>query len=195
MARGVEKTYDLEELQGRYPSLKTLAAPASKACETAWVYAFKARPEAVEDLIADIIKQAYAKPGRIGQRPMPKEEEVNLEALLHGEYADDLIHLSLPPLIKISQRAFCTKIHMNRRMFQRLLLSPGSPDKYFPDMHMLSRIASAVSKPPSYFLEWRQMAAQAAFIQLITDKPGVATRLYRDFLTSEKRSPFLNPPR
>jgi hypothetical protein len=82
-------TYDILELQQQYPSLKTLAAPPSKACERAWVAAFTEKPEALEDLISDLIKQAYATPGRIGQRPMPKEENVNLDALLRGEFSDE----------------------------------------------------------------------------------------------------------
>jgi hypothetical protein len=184
-------TYDILELQQQYPSLKTLAAPPSKACERAWVAAFTEKPEALEDLISDLIKQAYATPGRIGQRPMPKEENVNLDALLRGEFSDEPIHVVLPPLIKISERAFVMKLHMNRRTYQRMLLTPENPMKYHPDMEILTRIADAVKKPPSYFLEFRLLAAQAAFIQLITERPGVATKLYRDWITTTKRSPFL----
>src|SRR3954452_14630989 len=74
-------SYDIEELQEQFPSLKTLAAPPGQACERAWIAAFTHKPEALEALISDLIKQAYAVPGRIGQRPMPKEENVNLDAL------------------------------------------------------------------------------------------------------------------
>ena len=35
------------------------------------------------------------------------------------------------------------------------------------------------------------MAAQAAFVQLITDRPGIATRLYKDYLVTNKQSPFV----
>lgn len=197
MARGADKNLDVEELAEKYPSMRSLMAPTAKARRTAWVYAFTERPEAMEDLLSDMIKQAYAKPGRIGQRPMPKEEDVNLDVLLHGEYTEEPLDVSLPPLIKISQRAFCTKIHMNRRIFQRVLLPDKdekgrpNPEKYHPDMETLQRIAEAVGKPPSYFLEWRQMAATAAFVNLITERPGIATALYRQYLHSQKFSPFL----
>lgn len=184
-------SYDILALQEQYPSLKTLAAPPSKACERAWVAAFTEKPEALEALISDLIKQAYATPGRIGQRPMPKEEDVNLDALLRGEYADDPIHIVLPPLIKVSERAFVMKLHMNRRTYQRMLLDPDDPMKYHPDMAILIRIADAVKKPPSFFLEYRLLAAQAAFIRLITERPGVATKLYRDWITTTKQSPFV----
>lgn len=183
--------YNLEEIQEQFPSLKTLAGPPSKACERAWVAAFTEKPEALEALLSDLIKQAYAQPGRIGQRPMPKEEDVNLHALLHGEYSDEPLQISLPPLVKISERAFAMKIHMNRRTYQRMFLDDTDPARYHPDMEIVRRIAAAVGKPSSYFIEYRMMAAQAAFMQLITDRPGIATRLYKDYLAVNKQSPFV----
>lgn len=195
MARSSERSsVNIEDLYEDYPSLKKLAEPTGRAARAAMTWAFTERPEAMEDMLSDMIKQAHAKPGRIGQRPMPKEEEVNLDALLHGEFTDDPLHVSLPPLIRVSQRAFCTKIYMNRRLFQLLLLPPSDPQKHWPDMYSLERIAKAVDKPPSFFMEWRQMAATAAFISMINERPGIATHLYKNFLYSQKYSPFLKPP-
>jgi transcriptional regulator with XRE-family HTH domain len=184
-------SYDLDDLQQQYPSLKYLAAPATKASQRAWVAAFTHRPEALEGILSDLIKQAYAKPGRIGQRPMPKEEEVNLEALLQGEYTEEAIHVALPKLVKISQVAFCAKVHISRRMYQRMMLPDSDADKYHPDMEMIQRIAAAVGKPPSYFLEYRLIAAQAAFLKLIQDRPVVATRIYREYLEVNRQSPLV----
>lgn len=183
--------YDFEELAEGYPSLRTLAAPTSKACERAWIAAFDEKPEMLESLISDLIKQAYAKPGRIGQRPMPREEEVDLHALLYGEYAEEPLETELPKLVKISERAFCMKINMSRRTWQRMFLADRDPAKYHPDVEDLRRIAKAVGKPASYFMEYRQMMAQAAFVQLITDRPAIATKLYKDYLTVAKQSPFV----
>lgn len=183
-------SYNVEDLQQRYPSLKTLAAPTGKAGERAWVAAFTHRPEAMEGMLSDLIKQAYAKPGRIGQRPMPKEEEVNLEALLQGEYTEEPLTDVLPKLVKISERAMVMKLRISRRMYQRMFLPEGHPDKYHPDIELLTRIAAAVKKPPSFFVEYRQIAAQAAFVKLITDRPVIATRLYREFLEINRQSPF-----
>jgi hypothetical protein len=186
--------YDIEQLREKWPSLKTLALPTGKACETAWVAAFTEQPGMVERFLSDIIKQAYAKPGRIGQRPMPREEEVNMEILLNGEFAEELLHVVLPKIMPGSERAFCLKIRIGRRTFQRMLLEPGDPDKFYPDMEILSRVAAGVRKPPAFFMEYRQMAAQAAFIRLITERPGVATRIYREYLLVEKSSPELREP-
>lgn len=167
-----------EEMDGKYPSLKTLAGPPSKASERAWVAAFTLKPEAMEELIRDLIKQQYATPGRIGQRPMPKEEEVNLHAMLHGEYTDEPLVAVLPGLMRVSQRMFAQRIFMGRTQFQRLL-----DGTYEPTMEEIALIAKVVKKPASFFLEYRIMAAQAAFITMIQERPGVATRLYRDYLS------------
>jgi hypothetical protein len=183
-------SYSVDELQEQYPSLKSLAAPTGKASERAWVAAFTHRPEALEGMLSDLIKQAYAKPGRIGQRPMPKEEEVNLETLLNGEYSDEPLTEVLPKLIKISERAFVMKLRISRRMYQRMYLPDNHPDKYHPDMEVIHRIAAAVGKPPSFFVEYRQIAAQAAFVKLITERPVIATRLYRDYLEVTRQSPL-----
>lgn len=192
MTREKKAQYDINELQQKFPSLKTLAGPPSKACERAWVAAFTHKPEAMEAMISDLIKQAYAVPGRIGQRPMPKEEDVNLDALLYGEYTEDPLHIALPKLIKTSERAFCQRVFMNRRTFQRMLIADlRDPQKFWPDTDLLARIATAVKVPPSYFIEYRMMAAQSAFVRLITDRPGIATRLYRDYLETYKQSPFV----
>lgn len=183
-------SYSVDELQEQYPSLKTLAAPTSKAGERAWVAAFTHRPEALEGMLSDLIKQAYAKPGRIGQRPMPKEEEVNLEALLNGEYSEEPLAVILPRLVTISERAFVTKLRISRRMYQRIFLPDSDPQKYHPDMELIHRIAAAIGKPPSFFMEYRQIAAQAAFVKLINDRPVIATRLYRDYLEVARQSPM-----
>lgn len=188
--RAKAPAYDVDQLRGRYPSLRALSSVPVKAGEKAWIAAFTHRPEALEDLLSDLIKQAYAKPGRIGQRPMPREDEVNLDALLSGEYTEEPLAVALPKLVKVSQRAFCAKVYMSKRTYQRIFLPESDPLKYYPDMALLQRIAEAVGKPPSYFLEYRLMAAQAAFLQLITDRPVIATRLYREFLVVARHSPF-----
>lgn len=193
-ARQKPPNYDIDHLSRVYPSLRTLTGPTAKAVEKSWVAAFTTSPEALETMLSDLIKQAYAKPGRIGQRPMPREEEVNLSALLHGEYTDDPIATVLSKKVKLGyHKMFAEKIFMSRRMYQRMFLPDDHPDRYHPTMQDIERIAEALSKPPSYFVEYRLMAAQAAFARLITERPVIATRLYRDFLQVSKESPFLRP--
>lgn len=182
--------YDIDNLREKYPSLKRLASPLGVSQPKAWVAAFTHKPEALESMLSDLIKHAYAKPGRIGQRPMPREEEVNLEALINGDYTDDPITIALPKLLKVSDRAFCTKLHISRRTYQRMFLPDDHPDKYYPDAELIQRIAFAVRKPASYFLEYRLIAAQAAFVKLINDRPAIATKLYRDYIEVSQTSPL-----
>lgn len=183
---------NVETLTKAYPSLRTFLGPTAKAVTRSWVAAFTVRPEALETMLSDLIKQAYARPGRIGQRPMPKEEQVNLEALLHGDYTDEpLVEILTKKVKQGYHKMFAEKIFMSRRMYQRMFLPEDHPDKYHPTMHDIERIAEALGKPASYFVEYRQAAAQAAFTRLITERPAIATRLYRDYLRVSKASPFL----
>lgn len=166
-----------EELEKEYPSLTHLSGPPTKASRKAWVAVFNARPDAMHNLLADYIKQVYATPGRIGQRPMPKEESVDFQGLVYGENSEQPIHEALPGLIRMSERAFCQKIHMSRTQFQRLLAG-----EYDPDISEIRIIADAVNKPPTFFMEYRKAMAIAAFINLIDERPGIATSLYRQYL-------------
>src|SRR6478609_9325029 len=94
--RGMER----EEMLATYPSLKSLSAPPGRAVEGAWVATFSARPDAMQALLADYIKQVHTKPGRIGQRPMPKESDVDFQTLLYGEVSDEPMLAILPGLVK-----------------------------------------------------------------------------------------------
>lgn len=168
-----------EEREAQWPALKGLATPKpTKQCEQAWVAVFTAHPEVMVRVLQDIIKQTYAVPGRIGQRPMPKEEEVDLHALLHGEFSDEPLIKVLPKLMRgMSERAFCSRIFMSRTQFQRMMKGD-----YEPDMNEIRMIAAVVRKSPAFFTEYRILAAQKAFVTLITDRPGIATKLYRNYL-------------
>ena len=171
-----------EELEARYPSLRALTQPSGRASRGAWIAVFKARPDAMHALLADFIKQVHAKPGRIGQRPMPKEEEVDFESLVYGEENDQPLTTILPKLMRVSERGFADRIHMSRSQLQRLLSG-----EYDPDVNELRVIAAAVKKPPIFFVEYRKAMVVSAFLHLIDERPGIATMLYRDYLEVRMR--------
>lgn len=175
--RGRTKGVPQEELEKRYPSLSYLAGPTSRATQRAWIAVFNTRPDAMHSLLADFIKQVHAQPGRIGQRPMPREEQVDFHTLIYGETSDLALTEVLPKLVTISERAFCERIHMSRAQYQRLLKG-----QYDPDVNELRLIARAVRKPPTFFVEYRKAMAVAAFLNLIEERPGIATTLYRKYL-------------
>lgn len=171
--RGVPR----EDLERMYPSLSYLTGPTNRATTRAWVAVFNARPDAMHSLIADYIKQVHAVPGRIGQRPMPKEEQVDFDGLIYGDINDLAIHEVLPKLVMVSERMFCSLIKMSRTQYQRLLRGD-----YDPDVNEIRLIALAVKKPPTYFIEYRKAMAVAAFLNLLDERPGIATTLYRQYL-------------
>ena len=91
----------------------------------------------------------------------------------------------LPKLIgSAGERAFCMKLNsMSRSTFKRIRAGT-----YKPNMHELREIARAARKPPSFFVEYRKLAAVTALVQLIDDRPGIATRLYHDYLINQQAS-------
>jgi len=171
--RGVPK----EALERVYPSLPALTGPIGRAVDVAWIAAFKARPDAMQDLLADLIKQVHATPGRIGQRVMPPEAEVDFHGLVYGEVNELPIAEILPKLMPYGVRQIVPQLSMSRTQFQRLLKG-----EYHPDANEIREIAKAVKKPPTFFIEYRKIMAVAAFVNLIEERPGIATTLYRQYL-------------
>jgi len=166
-----------EDLERRFPSLTYLAGPTGRATRRAWVAVFNTRPDAMHSLLADFIKQVHAQPGRIGQRPMPREEQVDFQSLVYGEVSDLPLIEVLPKLVQVSERSFCAQVAMSRAQYQRMLKG-----EYDPDVNELRLIAKALKKPPTFFVEYRKAMAVAAFLNLIDERPGIATSLYRKYL-------------
>jgi hypothetical protein len=166
-----------EEVAREFPSLSYLSGPPGKATKRAWVAVFNARPDAMHSLLADFIKQAHATPGRIGQRPMPKEEQVDFDSLVYGEINELSLVEVLPKIVHMSERAICAKIHMSKTQWRRVLAG-----EYDPNVHELRAIAEAVKRPPAFFVEYRKAMAVAAFLNLIEERPGIATSLYRTYI-------------
>jgi hypothetical protein len=171
------KGMPVDELEARYPSLRALTQPSGRASKNAWLAVFKARPDAMHALLADFIKQVHAQPGRIGQRPMPKEQEVDFNSLVYGEENELPLVDVLPKIMRVSERTFAERVHMSRTQLQRLLAG-----EYDPDVNELRVIAAAVKKPPVFFVEYRTAMVVAAFLSLIEAHPGIATSLYRQYL-------------
>jgi len=166
-----------EELEDRWPSLKTLAGPTSGAAEAAWMAVFAQRPEVMHRILRELIKQVYAKPGRTGQRPMPKEEEVDFWGLLHGEQTDLPIYEVIPKVTNLSERQITARLPMSRSQYQRMMKG-----EYEPNAYEVREIAKVVGKSPTFFMEYRKMMAISAFINLLEERPGIASMFYRDYL-------------
>lgn len=168
---------DSEEAEERWPSLRILAGPTNKATEHAWMAVFSHRPEVMHRVLRELIKQVYAKPGRTGQRPMPKEEEVDFWGLVHGEQTNLPIREVIPRVTKLSERQIVSKIAMSRTQYQRMMRG-----EYEPTAFEIREIARVVNRPPTFFAEYRKIMAVSAFINLIEERPGIASNLYRHYL-------------
>jgi len=166
-----------EEMRERWPSLEQLAGDDRDAAEQAWAAVFSVRPEVMHRVLRELIKQVYAKPGRTGQRPMPREEEVDFWGLLHGEQTDLLMHEVLPKICKLSERQMVSRIAMSRSQYQRLVKG-----EYEPTVFEIREIAKALGRPPTFFVEYRKIMAISAFVNMINERPGIAGALYRDYL-------------
>jgi hypothetical protein len=168
----------VEEMEERWPSLRTLAGPIDRATKKAWVAVFAHRPEVMHRVLRELIKQVYAKPGRTGgQRPMPREEEVDFWGLLHGEQTDLPIREVLPKVTNLSERQIVSRIAMSRTQYQRMMRG-----EYEPNAFEIREIAQVVGKPATFFVEYRKIMAISAFINLIEERPGIAGMIYRDYL-------------
>lgn len=172
-----KNAFDVNSICRSYPNLQALLGPnAAKA----WDAVFRLRPDAMHRVIADIIKQEYARPGRVGQRPMPREEEVDVETLLYGETNERPITDALPELMGttgMTIRDFAKKVHMSSTQVHRTVKGT-----YAPDADQLRRMARAVGKSPVYFPEYRKMMAVAAFVRLIEEHPEIATTIFARFV-------------
>ena len=174
------KAMPAEEVDTRFPSLRYLTGPAGKATTRSWIAAFNARPDAMTAILADFIKQTHAVPGRIGQRPMPKEAQVDFEGLVYGEENELPLTEVLPKLIKrlgFSDRTMSAKVLMSKTTYRRMLAG-----EYHPDVNELRIIATAVGKAPTFFVEYRNAMVIAAMHNMLIERPGIAATLYRQFL-------------
>lgn len=174
-----------EELKVRYPSLAWLAtdhpAKSAKHLSSSWEVTFNQRPDAMHALLADFIKQVHAQPGRVGQRPMPDVEQVDFSSLMYGEENVEPIPVVLPKIMKMSERSLASRLNMSRTQVQRMIRG-----EYIPDVNELRSLAVVVKRTPVFFVEYRQAMALAACVELIVENPGIATKLYREYLTVKR---------
>jgi hypothetical protein len=147
------------DLFDRYPSLRSVVGPQQTSND--WDALFANAPDGMLRIFADIIKSEYAVKGRVGQRPMPREEEVNVRQFLADDYTDLPISDALPKLMKVSKRAFAMKVGMSWTNFRRVLSG-----EVVPDPSQLRRIAKAANVSPLYFLEYRRMMLLTAMANL-----------------------------
>lgn len=161
------------DLFDRYPSLRSLVGPQQTSDD--WDALFSLEPDGMLRIFSDIIKSEYAVKGRVGQRPMPREEEVNVKQFLSGDFTDASIREVLPDLIKrrgLSRRHFAMRVGMSWTQFRRVLSG-----EVVPDPSQMRRIAKVVNRSPLYFVEYRRMMILTAMANLFEGNPDLMNSL------------------
>lgn len=174
MPRSKRRGMPEDELYRKYPAMEKLVGPQAGE---GWRAAFDSRPDIMHSILGDIIKYSYARPGRVGQRPMPREEDVDVSWLLDREPNQKPITEVLPGLMKVSAREFARRIHMSKTQFQRVMSG-----EIVPDLSQLVRIAEEVDRPAVFFVEYRNQMLVRAFVHLIESKPDIAVSLYGKYV-------------
>jgi hypothetical protein len=153
-----------------------------------WSAIFVDHPDVLASIIADLLKQAYALPGRIGQRPLPYESDVDIMGLLYGDYADDPLWMVLPSLMDMSTTSLAFISGVPESLISAALRPEGDPRHVELTMPQLEALAAGLGKPAWYFAEWRVLAVSEAIAALLRSRPGLATSLFRDHVRFEEES-------
>lgn len=162
------------ELYDKYPTLRGLVGLPSRYGDSRedWDALFAEEPDGMLRIFADIIKSEYAAKGRVGQRPMPREEEVNVRQFLSGDFTDRPMHEVLPRLMPVSRREFATRVGMSWTQFRRVLAG-----EVVPDPSQIRRIAKELNRSPLFFLEYRKMMMVSAMANLFESNPELMNSL------------------
>lgn len=174
----MSKGWSDEQVFEKFPYMRDIVGPQKKQNGEGWDALFDARPDMMHAIFADIIKQTYATPSRVGQRPMPREEDVDLDWLMDSDPNREPLTAVLPKLVKVSERKFCDSISMSRATYQRMLKG-----EYDPDIDQLRRIANAIGKPPSYFIEYRRRLLFSALGRMLVREPQILDMLFYSYVT------------
>ena len=171
-------TVELGQLAEEIPTVQALAASDADHA-VSWAATFRARPEVMHAILADYVKHKYAVPGTVGQRPMPREADVDVEDLLRGpEVNMRPLAEVLPGLMPVSKTRFAKDTYMPVTRLNAIL--DGRP----VTLQEVRLIAAAVHRNPAYFVEYRQLLVMEALDQLFTRQPNMATHLYRKFVAA-----------
>lgn len=167
---------------GSYPMLRGLVGLPTQYGESRedWNALFVAEPDGMLRIFADIIKSEYAAKGRVGQRPMPREEQVNVNQFLSGDFTDRSMPEVLPRMIKTSRREFAARVGMSWTQFRRVMSG-----EVVPDPSQIRRMAKELNCSPLYFIEYRKMMMVAAMVNLFESKPDLMNSLVSRYVRAK----------
>jgi len=142
-----------------------------------WRKAFADDIELFGRIVRDILKFERAAPGRPGPRPALEEDIARRKVRQYlGQDYSELPFKDAFAALKgdRSIRNLAQKCGLEKSMTLRLLQGKVEPDGY-----ILTQVAEAFGKSPSYFLEWRLAYIVNAIVERIQDVPEANIGLYR----------------
>lgn len=156
-----------EEIKTQFPSVEKLN----------WHEALK-DGEMFSRLIKDIIKiGASSDQKRPGPRsnPTSRESANEFRKILHEDYSEFAFPVAFAALAgSRSIRSIASKVNISKSTVHRLLTGELKPDVY-----IMTEIAKAFKKHPSYFVEYREMAIAGAILTKIKNNPEASYHLYK----------------
>lgn len=142
-----------------------------------WRKAFESDIDLFARLVKDILKLDQAQPGRPGPRPALDYQQgvARLKQYMGQDYSLETFPQALKTLANgRSIRSLARKTGLSKNHVHRLLTGEMAPDAY-----AMQAVATAFTKHPSYFSEWRAMWITNAVMNRVLENPESSIVLYR----------------
>lgn len=166
-----------EEIQGRFPFLRMIVGDHKLPNGAGWEVLFEHQPDIIHAILADVVKHSNAQPGKVGQRPTPREETVpDIIHLVRMEQNNDPLEIELPRIMKVrglSERKLQERLSISRRTLQRLI-----EGDYDPPLSVLEELSDALSVSPSHWVEYRAKIVLAAVVTVFLQQPSKLNHLF-----------------
>lgn len=146
-------------IKAQYPSIEKLD----------WLAVFKQDPTIAGAIINDILRQDKAEPGRPGKRPPLDKADatVTVNQLRNDDYALEPFHKAFTTLKgKRSLRHLAHSSGLDKMVIHKLL--NGTME---PTIDHIEKIAKALRRHPSYFLEYRVAYVTGILAERMTEYP------------------------
>jgi transcriptional regulator with XRE-family HTH domain len=158
--------------------------------ENEWIELFDRAPHVMHAILGDIFREVRAEAeregghARIGRRPKAIDGTLDeMWDMVSPRYSNEPFIVAVKDLVAAapSKRAFAIRARMDHATLLRLMSG-----RLLPDRHRLEQIAKAGKVAPAYFMEWRSMYVAECFISLMTQRPTISVKVYRQLRKAQE---------
>ena len=156
-----------------------------EAEEVDWEALFRDDPKILGNLVNDIIKVSVSQKGRPGKRSASSASEVqgDLMKLMDADYSDEPFPTALRAAMgDKSLRQTAVLSGVDKMTLHRLLNGEGTP----PTPAQMVKLAEALKKDPSYFIEYRAAYVCHAIFRMLCDNSESAVVFYKKIKNRRK---------